>query len=257
MMGREKMRFGSLFSGIGGFDLGLERAGMECAWQVENNLFGLGVLAKHWPAVQRFEDVHHVGATNLSAVDLIVGGFPCQPFSNAGHARGEDDNRNLWPEMLRVVSELKPRWVVGENVIGLINLYLDSVLTDLEKAGYEAWPLVLPSAAFDTPHQRGRVFILAHSDSERRDTHQVQPGTGHQNASPESEGWVHERASRGRLTQTTGGRTRRVPHADVFRVADGFPSELDKYRLTALGNAVDPRVAEHIGRCILAAERDG
>lgn len=100
--------FGSLFSGIGGFDLGLERAGMVCKWQVENNEFCQKVLTKHWPNVSRFGDIKNVTKEQLEPVDLICGGFPCQPFSQAGKQRGKADDRYLWPEMLRVIRELKP-----------------------------------------------------------------------------------------------------------------------------------------------------
>src|SRR3990172_13197899 len=106
---RETLTVGSLFAGIGGFDLGLERAGFQIKWQVEKDEWCKKILEKHWPGVRRYKDIHEVGAHNLEAVDLICGGFPCQPFSIAGKRKGEEDDRHLWPEMLRVISELKPR----------------------------------------------------------------------------------------------------------------------------------------------------
>ena len=141
---------------------------MICKWQVENNPFCLKVLAKHWPDVKRYEDVREVGKHNLESVNLICGGFPCQPFSVAGKRRGKEDDRWLWPEMLRVITELRPTWVIGENVPGIINMELDKVLSDLEDQGYEtAPPLIIPACAVDADHRRDRVWIIAHNNSVR------------------------------------------------------------------------------------------
>lgn len=161
------LTFGSLFSDIGGFDLGLERAGMTCAWQVEIDDYCCRVLAKHWPHVPRFEDVHHVGHHNLCAVDLIAGGFPCQPHSLAGKRRGADDDRNLWPEMRRIVGELRPRWVIAENVPGIRTTILDQVLFDLEAKGYTTGTLDIPAVAFDAWHRRNRIFVVAYRNGDR------------------------------------------------------------------------------------------
>lgn len=160
------LTFGSLFAGIGGFDLGLERAGMVCKWQVEIDEFCRRVLTKHWSDVPKFGDIRDCGKHNLEAVDVICGGFPCQPFSAAGKRRGAADDRYLWPEMLRIISELKPTWVVGENVAGFISMGLDSAVADLEATGYEVQPLVLPACGVNAPHQRYRVFIVAHAKSD-------------------------------------------------------------------------------------------
>jgi DNA (cytosine-5)-methyltransferase 1 len=157
------MTFGSLFAGIGGFDLGLERSGMECKWQVEIDPFCQKVLAKHWPGVKRYGDIREVGKHNLEPVDLICGGFPCQPFSCAGKRGGKEDNRYLWPEMLRVISEVRPAWVIGENVAGIVNMELDQVCIDLENEGYEVKPFIIPACAINAPHRRDRVWIVAHS----------------------------------------------------------------------------------------------
>ncbi len=160
------MKFGSLFAGIGGFDLGLERAGMECAWQVEIDEYCTKVLTKHWPNVPKYGDIRDVGK-DLETVDLICGGFPCQPFSVAGKRKGTADDRHLWPEMLRVISELKPTWVLGENVPGIINIFLDQALSDLEAEGYSTEAYVLPACAFDAPHRRDRLFIVANLNDVR------------------------------------------------------------------------------------------
>ncbi len=157
------MKFGSLFAGIGGIDLGLERAGMECAWQVEIDDYCTRILAKHWPDVKRYGDVRECGGTNLQPVDLIAGGFPCQPHSVAGKRRGAEDDRNLWPEFRRIIAELRPRYVLAENVPGIITTYLDTVLSDLEGQGYTCATFNIPAVAFDAPHRRERIFVVAYN----------------------------------------------------------------------------------------------
>ena len=158
------MRFGSLFAGIGGFDLGLERAGMTPAWQVEIDDYCNRVLEKHWPDVRRYRDVKEVGKHNLEPVDLICGGFPCQPYSVAGKRKGAEDDRNLWPDYLRIVRELRPTWVVGENVPGIIPMYFDTVLSDLEGEEYTCWTFNIPACAVDAPHRRERIFVVGYSE---------------------------------------------------------------------------------------------
>lgn len=163
------MRVGSLFAGIGGFDLGLERAGLEIAWQVEIDPYCQRVLAKHWPNVPRYGDIKSIDWGALPAVDLICGGFPCQPFSLAGQRRGTADDRYLWPAMLSGIQQLQPTWIIGENVPGLVGPVLDTVLSDLEAAGYEVQTLAIPACAFDASHIRQRLWILAyHSEHGRR-----------------------------------------------------------------------------------------
>jgi DNA (cytosine-5)-methyltransferase 1 len=157
------VKFGSLFSGIGGMDLGLERAGMECAWQVELDDYCTKVLNKHWPDVTKHKDVRDVGKHNLETVALVAGGFPCQPHSVAGKRKGADDDRNLWPEFIRIIRALKPRYVLGENVPGIVTTYLDTVLSDLEGEGYSCTTFNIPACGFDAPHRRERVFIVAYT----------------------------------------------------------------------------------------------
>lgn len=161
----KKMTFGSIFAGIGGFDLGLERAGMTCKWQVEVDPFCQKVLARHWPKVRRYSDVRECGQHNLETVDLVVGGFPCQPHSTAGKRRGANDDRDLWPEYRRIIGEIRPNWVVAENVPGIRTTILDQVLSDLEGMAYSIGTLVVPACAFNAPHRRDRVFIIANSNS--------------------------------------------------------------------------------------------
>jgi DNA (cytosine-5)-methyltransferase 1 len=157
--------FGSLFAGIGGIDLGLERAGWECRWQVEWDEFCQHVLAHHWPDVPRYGDITAVDWTGVEPVDLIAGGFPCQPFSLAGQRRGKDDVRWLWPEFATAVRLLRPRHVLVENVPGLLAGHggMGDVLGDLARLGYDAeWDSV-PAAAVGAPHLRYRVWIVAHA----------------------------------------------------------------------------------------------
>jgi site-specific DNA-cytosine methylase len=157
--------FGSLFAGIGGLDLGLERAGFTCRWQVEINPFSRAVLAKHWPDVARFEDVRTVGAHNLEPVDLICGGFPCQDISNAGKRVGITGERSgLWTEYARVVRELRPRLVLVENVAALLTRGFDVVLGDLAALGFDAEWTVLRASDVGAPHRRERLFVVAHAE---------------------------------------------------------------------------------------------
>ena len=159
------MTFGSLFSGIGGIDLGLERAGMTCKWQVEIDPWCRKVLAKHWPNVRRYEDVSAVGGDTLEPVDVIAGGFPCQDVSVAGQRAGiQDGNRSgLWSEFHRIIRELRPRYVFVENVPGLLTNGMGRVLGDLADIGYDAEWEVLSAADVGAPHLRKRVFIVAHT----------------------------------------------------------------------------------------------
>lgn len=241
------MRFGSLFAGIGGLDLGMERAGLTCAWQVEQDPFCQSILAKHWPHVARYGDVREVGG-ELEPVDLVCGGFPCQPFSIAGDQRGADDDRNLWPEMLRVVEILRPRWVVGENVAALADSYLDTVADDLERAGYAVRAVVLPAAAFGLPQKRERLFVLAHSHGVGRETSEISNWISPESCRVESPQGIWSC----RLGGADGRSYRAVPNAGICRITDGIPGRLDRYRV--LGNAVVPAIGEWIGRVITSVD---
>jgi len=167
-----KMKTLDLFSGIGGFSLGLESTGaFRTVAFCEIEPFCQRVLRYHWPEVPIFGDIHELTKQKLEEVgiesgtiDMVCGGFPCQPFSCAGKRRGKEDDRYLWPEMLRVVKEIRPRWVFGENVANIVSMALDNVLSDLESEGYETAAFVVPACAVGAPHRRDRVWILAYSD---------------------------------------------------------------------------------------------
>lgn len=164
----------SLFSGIGGLDLAAERAGFCTVGQCEFADYPYQVLCRHWPDVPKWRDICTLSGgdfydrTGLRTVDVLSGGFPCQPFSVAGKRRGTEDDRYLWPEMLRVIKELRPAWVVGENVAGIINMALDQVLSDLEALGYETRTFVIPACGVDAPHRRDRVAIISYNNAIRR-----------------------------------------------------------------------------------------
>jgi DNA (cytosine-5)-methyltransferase 1 len=262
------MKVGSLFSGIGGLDLGLERAGMTIAWQVEIDEFCRRILDKYWPHVPKYGDIREVDPSTLPPADLICGGFPCQPVSVAGQRKGREDLRWLWPEFARIVRGVKPRWVLVENVPGLLTVNggeaFAEVLSDLAACGYDAEWDCIPAAAFGAPHLRYRLFLVAYPAGR-----QCHPGA---KVSREFHGdcangeGSHHAHGPSENSELGGGRERAIfrppipsqsdcwqaePH--VGRVAHGIPHAVD--RLRALGNAVVPQVAEWIGRRILEADQ--
>ena len=164
-----KLKTLDLFSGIGGFALGLEATDFfETSCFIENEPYCQAVLKYHWPDVPVLGDITNVRKSDLPDPnpDVICGGFPCQPFSHAGKQQAQDDSRHLWPEMFRLIRECRPTWVVGENVVGLIRLGLDEVLADLESEGYATRTFNIPACAVGAPHIRQRIWIVAHADSE-------------------------------------------------------------------------------------------
>jgi len=166
------MRHGSLFSGIGGFDLAAEWMGWENVFHCEWNPFGQRVLHHYWPNAETFTDITKTDFTKYAnTVDIITGGFPCQPYSSAGKRLGKEDERHLWPEMLRAIREISPRFVVGENVRGLTNwnggLVFDEVCTELESYGYSVAPVIIPACGLNAPHKRERIWFVAHSNDTR------------------------------------------------------------------------------------------
>lgn len=271
------MNVGSLFSGIGGIDLGLERAGMRVVWQCESDPYCRAVLRKHWPDTYCFDDVRTI--TDAPPVDLICGGFPCQPVSVAGLGKGPADEKWLWPEFCRVVGVLRPRFVLLENVPGLLarGRGMGDVLGSLASLGYDTeWDCV-PACAVGAPHIRDRVWVVAYPSGARRrenagsapenesadagrpteDDHESDGdgegcGAGHM-ADADTEGELRQGpfVFQGRRWIVDGGREWST-EPGVGRVADGVPRRMD--RLAALGNAVVPQVSEYIGQRILEAE---
>lgn len=231
--------FGSLFAGIGGFDLGFERAGMECRWQVEIDDYASRVLAKHWPGVHRERDIRTCGSHNLERVDVICGGFPCQDISYAGLGAGLDGERSgLFFEAVRLVRQLQPRIVVLENVAALLIRGLDRVCGTLAAVGYDCEWHCIPAAYFGTHFRRDRIFIIASCPFTRCLRRQ---GFW----SRKSGAWGEQQFTRlvEREIQLC------IPAGKMQRVSDGIPNRVD--RLRCLGNAVVPQVAEFIGERIL------
>jgi DNA (cytosine-5)-methyltransferase 1 len=168
------MRHGSLFSGIGGFDLAAEWMGWENIFHCEWNPFGQRVLKYHFPKSISYEDITKTDfSIHRGSIDILSGGFPCQPYSSAGKRLGKADERHLWPQMLRAIKEIQPRWVVGENVLGIVNwnggLVFDEVQADLENEGYKVQAYILPAVSVNAPHVRQRVFFIAYSYNTRND----------------------------------------------------------------------------------------
>jgi DNA (cytosine-5)-methyltransferase 1 len=164
------MKHLDLFSGIGGFALAASWVwpDHEVVAFCDNEPFCQKVLNKHWPDVPVVDDIRKIKGEDYGAVDIITGGFPCQPFSCAGKRGGEADDRYLWPEMLRVIREIRPTWVIGENVAGIINMALDQVCSDLEDADYAVQPFIIPACAVNAPHRRDRVWIVANRQRQGR-----------------------------------------------------------------------------------------
>lgn len=240
------LTFGSLFAGIGGIDLGLERAGMQCQWQVEIDDYATKVLAKHWPNVARFRDVRECGSHNLTAVDVAAGGFPCQDISDAGKKIGITGERSgLWKEFKRIIGELRPRYVIVENVAALLGRGMDVVVGDLSELGYDTEWSIISACTLGAPQTRERVFIVAYSRQINEQRWRRSDAGG---ACPEA------RTSRLRAQRTAQAQRLTeiaswwASEPDVGRVAHGVPSRLD--RLGAIGNAVVPQAAEYIGHLI-------
>lgn len=164
------MTHGSLFSGIGGFDLAAEWMGWQNIFHCEWNPFGQKVLKHYWPNAISYENICTTDFTiHRGKVDIITGGFPCQPYSLAGKRKGKEDERHLWPQMLRTIREVKPSWIVGENVFGLVNwndgLVFHEVQSDLEAEGYEVFPFLLPACSVNAPHRRDRIWFVANANN--------------------------------------------------------------------------------------------
>jgi DNA (cytosine-5)-methyltransferase 1 len=284
------LTIGSLFSGIGGLELGLERAGLgPVVWQVEKDEYCRAVLAKHWPDATRYEDVKDVGRANLVPVDVICGGFPCQDISVAGKGAGLDGARSgLWSEFARIVREVRPRYVIVENAAALLARGLGRVLGDLATSGYGAeWDCV-PAASVGAPHERDRLFIVAYAEHGRlsvgrraADTHATSLDAGGVRRDDGSGGEVEAGPVVGVPSADADGDGERCEESHVATIAvhsrfnprhalaSGCPWEAEPrlvrvahgvsdrpQRIRAVGNAVVPQVAEVVGRVVLALEAE-
>ena len=250
------MKVLDLFSGIGGFSIGLEKAGFETAAFCEIEEYPKAVLRKHWPDTPIYNDVRELTGERLRAdgivPDIIVGGYPCQPFSVAGVRRGEEDDRHLWPEVYRLVKEIRPAWGIFENVAGHISMGLDEVLFDLEAENYAARPFVVPACGVDAPHRRDRVWIVARNLGDTKGKHSdVDEDENNKKIIKEAKGAQTIQPRRPNLSKIGVGRRWEV-EPNVGRVVDGLPNT--PHRLKALGNAVVPQIPEAIGRVILKVE---
>jgi DNA (cytosine-5)-methyltransferase 1 len=246
------MRSIELFAGIGGIALAAEWAGIETVAFCEREPFCQKVLNKHWPDVPIFDDVRTLNRKTLEekgviepggTVDIISGGWPCQPYSIAGKKKGDADERALWKEMFRLVGELKPRWVIGENVANFSKLGLDNTLDDLEGIGYTTQSFIIPAAAVGAIHKRERVFVVAYSHSEhvqRESEKQVQRESDLQREFPYG-------------SPTEWRRRSSEFEPKLCRSLNGFPNGVD--RLRALGNAVVPQQIYPIFKYIMEIER--
>jgi DNA (cytosine-5)-methyltransferase 1 len=228
-----------LFSGIGGFALAARWNGFRTLAFCDNEPYAQAVLKKHWPDVPCHRDIREIQGNLYAGVTLLTGGFPCQPFSVAGKQRGKGDDRYLWPEMLRVIREARPAWIIGENVAGIVNMALDQVHTDVEAEGYEVESLIVPACGVDAPHRRDRVWIMADSKggrmeggwANREQVAQVSPSERVFGCNGSGEQWANW-----------------LPEPGVGRVAHGIPNR--SHRIRGLGNAIVPQVAAEIVRCI-------
>lgn len=285
-MNENKWRHLDLFSGIGGFAYAAQQV-----WDKAHHIVGFSevdkycvrLLQKHWPHAAQLGDIRNIKGENIGSVDLITGGFPCQPYSHAGKRKGKEDDRHLWPEMYRVIQETRPTWVIGENVAGFVNMELDQCIVDLESAGYEVEPLIIPAVAVDAPHRRDRVWIVAYTDVTRQRwktwKNEIEKDavryTLSGRRSRKSRGGAREEfkdrylqleeryvsysdsanIKKQRVTSSKEARfaaigcdSRWEPEPSVGRVAYGIPYRVD--RLRGLGNAIVSKVAMTIMRAI-------
>jgi DNA (cytosine-5)-methyltransferase 1 len=242
------MRVGSLFAGIGGFDLAARWMGWETAWFSEIDPYASAVVAKHWPGVPNHGDITQIDFTQVEPVDLLCGGFPCQDISNAGKRAGIDGERSgLWGEYARAIGELRPRYVVVENVAALLGRGLERILGDLAALGYDAEWKVFSAADVDAPHLRERLWITAYADGQqhegRPDANERQ-ATAHLLAHTQRDGLEGHRATRG----TPHHRGRR-PAVQGGTLADTSSGGLEEQRLSAEGRGLVADLAGRGGLC--------
>jgi DNA (cytosine-5)-methyltransferase 1 len=282
-----KLKHLDLFSGIGGFSLGLEATGgFETKAFCDIEEYPRQVLQKHWPHVKQYEDIKELNyerlkADGIDSIDIITGGYPCQPFSVAGRKKGEEDPRHLWPEYFRLVKELRPTWVIGENVSGHIKLGLDTVIEDLESEDYAVRPFSISASSIGANHQRERIWILANSrrsqwpraelrgenenETRKENANQFERSSSTSStdvANTNDERLQRQWQSRNQFTprfnssresseegQGTVGQGWWESEPNMGRVAHGIPKRVD--RLKSLGNSLVPQIPYYIGKTIL------
>jgi DNA (cytosine-5)-methyltransferase 1 len=245
-----------LFAGIGGIALAAEWAGIETIAFCEREPFCQKVLNKHWPNVPIFDDVRTLSKQSLmdrgvdvGAVDLISGGYPCQPFSIAGKRKGNEDDRHLWPEVKRLLEEIRPTWFVGENVAGHVTLGLDEVLSDLESIGYTGKPFIIPASAVNAPHRRDRVFIVANlSNTNSFGYQRIKQLRKNDRTIEKWRTGVHGATSK--LFDGVDWK-KRASESGFLGRDHGIPNRMDRIR--SLGNAVVPQQIYPILKAIVTA----
>ena len=219
------MKVLDLFSGIGGFSLGLDRAGMETVAFCEIEEYPRSILKKHWPDVPIHEDIRKLdGKQYKGTVGLVCGGFPCQPFSVAGKQKGKEDDRHLWPEMLRIIKEIQPEYVIGENVAGFITMALDDVLLDLENEGYTSQSFVIPACAVGGIHRRDRVWIVANKRTPTNTEHNGTPTDKNKGTTGDNEQEVSTRQNETKQLEGSGISST-VADASSFGVEAGLSGQ--------------------------------
>jgi DNA (cytosine-5)-methyltransferase 1 len=251
-----------LFSGIGGFSVGLEKAGFETAAFCEIEEYPRAVLRKNWPDIPIYGDVKQLTGERLWAdgivPDVIVCGYPCQPFSVAGKQLAERDERHLFPEVLRLVRDIRPRWCIFENVSGHIKLGYDTVATSMENEGYSVWTYIIPACAVGAPHKRDRLWIVAYSnrddgwngrgsEPQERQTRVEPRGSGERQLVGQSSETVAE-------TYSANIGDFWAVESNFSRVVDGLPNR--SHRIKCLGNAIVPQIAQIIGQTIMRYEAE-
>lgn len=253
------IKIGSLFAGIGGFELGIERAipNAKTAWQVEQDPFCQKVLAKHWPDAKIYNDVCTVGAHNLEAVHIICGGFPCQDISVAGDMKGviKDETRSgLWWEMHRIISELRPRIAILENVANVLTLGGSDVVGSLAKIGYDCEWTIISADMFGAPHKRRRWFCVAYTNGQRLENNEHCTHAFNKKLFCEFVGKSRIIGNEQRTNYTKNNYWQKNPHpAPVRGMDDGISRPMDAHRIKALGNAIVPQCSEWVGQQILAS----
>jgi DNA (cytosine-5)-methyltransferase 1 len=260
------MRHLDTFAGIAGFSLAVDMVWPDAEHIFcEIDPFCQAVICKHYPQSTIYGDIKTLDGKAIGPVDILTGGFPCQPFSTAGLRKGTEDDRHLWPQMLRVIREVRPRWVIGENVGGILTwnrgMVFEQVHLDLESAGYEVQSFVLPAAGVDAPHRRERVWFIANRTSERGQQVSVQSaGIRQQRTDADTPGSNIDASH----ADPHVVRKQSKPHANTWQddwhevasrlcgVDDGVPNRVD--RIKSLGNAIVPQVAAEIMRAIKHAD---